>query len=358
MGLLSGRSNGNQAKLRTVMPRARDDEAIIVEDFGDELLIYDDTLKRAHSLGATAARVWSACDGSTDIETVAARLDTTETEVRYALDELTALDLLYPDKSIEVIQSGKSERSGITRRQMTMRSVKAGAAVVTAPLVYSISVNPALAAITPTIHTCELFTTDDCGASKGCGAIFGCCCCCQGGGSCKTCGSIAACENQDPTSQPCAPLQGGQPIGDNCSDKKGTNPPNERGCCSVSGASSCGCGWGPGGGCCKLVNGQPPLTNNCSSNPVGALDSVNTNCVPCCVGRPIATTDPLGCCKSSVVDCCPSNPNIAADETAAGHPGCCAKSGFVPNSDTVADCCGPNPPACCAGAGTCDPRAK
>jgi DNA-binding Lrp family transcriptional regulator len=319
--------------MRTVMPLARDDGALMMEEFGDELLIYDNSLKRAHSLGAVAASVWRLCDGSTDVETIAARLDTTETEVRAAVDELEVLGLM-KDDPIQVVQSGKSERSGITRRQMTMRSVKTGAAVLTAPLVYSINVNPALAEVTATIQTCFKFTTSNCGAGNGCGAVAGCCCCCRSDGECKTCGSIAACDHLQPGGQPCAPVNGGGISDKLCADSHGTFPANERGCCSVFSANNCGCGWGPGGGCCKP--GGPAGQNNC--DPALQADADNEACVPCCNGTPLPSGAAFGCCKSTTVNCCVANP-----------PACCGKSGFEPGGNhEQRDCCTNPTLGCCA----------
>lgn len=331
MGLLSGRSNGNKASLRPKKPLARTDE-LVVEEFGDEFLIYDSRHHRAHSLGATAASVWRASDGATDVETLSERLDLSEVEIRHALDELEALDLMFV--AVDVVQSGESKKSGITRRQMTMRSVKAGAAVVTAPLVYSINVNPALATLTPTPFQCELYTTQDCGSSAGCAAIFGCCCCCQGGGDCKTCGAISLCEGSKAVGQPCIPDQGGG-VGFNCSSVGGKNPADPAGCCGVSGAKQCGCGWGPGGGCCNPTTKAP-----CTPG--------DANCVPCCNGGAnnaahsvLTSSDSLGCCKSTTVNCC-TNPGNS----------CCQKSGFDAQGKRVDCCTNPNT-ACCQTANGC-----
>ncbi|HEX4735914.1 MAG TPA: PqqD family protein [Thermoleophilaceae bacterium] len=322
---MSGRSNGNHASLRAKKPLARTDE-LVVEEFGDEFLIYDSRHHRAHSLGTTAASIWRACDGTVDVETMSERLDLTEVEIRHALDELEALSLMHTP--VDVMQSGETKSSGITRRQMTMRSVKAGAAVVTVPLVYSINVNPALATLTPTPFQCELYTTQDCGSDAGCAAIFGCCCCCQGGGDCKTCGSIALCEGANSPGQPCIPDQGGG-TGTNCSSQGGKHPADTAGCCGVDGAKDCGCGWGPGGYCCK-----PGTLEKC--------DPGDTDCVPCCnstdEGNVVITSSmPMGCCKSTVKNCCanPSEP-------------CCQKSGFAGKKRV--DCCAtPNEPCCASG---------
>jgi hypothetical protein len=303
----------------------------VVEEFGDEFLIYDSRHHRAHSLGPVAAAVWRACDGSTDVATLACRLELGEDEINHALDELESLDLMYV--AVDVMQSSGAKKSGITRRQMTMRSVKAGAAVVTVPLVYSINVNPALATTTPTPFQCNLYTTQDCGSDAGCAAIFGCCCCCQGGGDCKTCGAITLCEPaKTAPGQPCIPDQGGGK-GTNCSSIGGKYSAETSGCCGVDGAKDCGCGWGPGGGCCK-----PGTLVACTPG--------DTDCVPCCNSTAdgntvITSSDTLGCCKSKVRNCC-ADPTID----------CCKKSGFDAQKKRV-DCCATPNEACCLTAAGC-----
>jgi hypothetical protein len=320
VGLLLGRTNEKHASSKRVLkPQARTDE-LVIEELGDELLIYDSKNKRAHCLGATAATVWRACDGEGDVATLSQRLGLSADEVSRVLDELEVLEL-FEFTGLEVLQSGSDEGAGITRRQLTMRSVKAGAAVAVAPIVYSINVSPALATLTPIPFQCEVFTVRSCGASTACGSIAGCCCCCQGSGSCKTCGATAFCNAGN---QPCAPVQGGG-FGAKCSDTDGPNPADPRGCCGVTGADNCGCGFGPHAGCCHPSDGA-----TCTPSAGDA------NCFPCCNGVQLTSASQLGCCKSATVNCC-----------APGAPVCCQKSSLT------VDCCGPNPPACCGTAGGC-----
>src|SRR4051794_18492497 len=135
-------SSKKHASTRVLKPQARIDE-LVVEEVGDELLIYDSAKKRAHCLSATAARVWRACDGQGSVEALSETLSLSAEDVSRTLDELEALELL-ERTGLEVLQSGSDEGDGITRRQMTMRTVKAGAAVAVAPIAYSINVSPAL----------------------------------------------------------------------------------------------------------------------------------------------------------------------------------------------------------------------
>src|SRR5581483_8256515 len=47
-------------------PLARS-EGLLVESIGDELLVYDEQRRVAHSLNETVTLVWRACDGSRDL---------------------------------------------------------------------------------------------------------------------------------------------------------------------------------------------------------------------------------------------------------------------------------------------------
>lgn len=53
----------------TLLPKARS-EGLRIEALDDELLIYEDARRRAHSLTASAAAVWKLCDGRTSLREV------------------------------------------------------------------------------------------------------------------------------------------------------------------------------------------------------------------------------------------------------------------------------------------------
>jgi len=323
VGLLHGKRNGDQAALRASKPRARTDD-LVVEELDDELLVYDGKTKRAHCLGVTAARVWRACDGETDVEALSVSLELSPDAVSQAIEELERTELL-ENQGLQVLNggspNGSSNAHGITRRDLTRRSAQVGSAVIAAPLILSITAPTAAAAATPIPFQCEIYTVQSCGTSEACGHIAGCCCCCQGGGSCKTCGATAFCNLG---TQPCNPTQGGG-FGSHCSTV-GSTPANPSGCCGVTGAKQCGCGFGPYGNCCTPTNGQActPTTGT-------------TTCFPCCAGQQLTSAAALGCCVSASVNCCaPPGTLTMAQQT------CCAAS------TQTTDCCAPGAPACCA----------
>ena len=87
------------ARTRPLMPAART-EGLVVEEFADEILVYDLKRHEAHCLNRTAALIWRRCDGRTTVAEVAAGLEKEltpppgEAAVRMALDRLGTAQLL------------------------------------------------------------------------------------------------------------------------------------------------------------------------------------------------------------------------------------------------------------------------
>jgi hypothetical protein len=156
-------------------PLARAD-GLVIEELGDELLVYDLAKDRAHSLGASAARVWRACDGQTKVEALRTELELDDDTVARALSELRECDLL----DGEVVAD-----AGVTRRDLGFKTAKLGAAAASVPLIVSIMAPSAYAAITPTEEFCQGISV----SANGCGDChkFGCCCCEPPGGTAKPC---------------------------------------------------------------------------------------------------------------------------------------------------------------------------
>jgi hypothetical protein len=313
-------------------PRARFDD-LVIEEVDDELLVYDSANKRAHCLGATAARVWRACDGHTDVSALSEALELNAEVVRQALDELEALELL-DTEGLKVVQTGNG--NGLTRRQLASRSARVGAGLAAAPLVYSIAVPSASALATPTNLACALFSTNSCGVSSGAGAVSGCCCCCQGGGDCKIGGATSTCAMGPTCPDGSAPM-----CSSSCNPNQCDEDVNSAGCCGVAGSDGCGCAFAGGtdnqDGClCNDTSGQcndnpqtgcannctPGAVNcgagccsttGCTAGPGGTLINCPgcapgaTDCVPCCNGSPISQTGtvPFNCCVPGGASTCP-----------------------------------------------------
>ncbi len=159
------RKTGNYAQSSSATPLARAEE-LVVEEIGDERLVYDLRVNRAHSLSTTAAQVWQRCDGKTHVASVAADLGIDAATVTRALDELDSCDLLDTGPAL-----------GATRRELGIKIAKVGGTIAAAPLILSLTAPPALAVLTPTVEFCT-----NGGASHGCGIdcnARSCCCCCQ-----------------------------------------------------------------------------------------------------------------------------------------------------------------------------------
>jgi hypothetical protein len=168
-----GKKNGGHAT-RVQRPMARTDE-LVVEEVGEEVLVYDQRNDLAHCLSGSAVRVWRVSDGTTTPEQMSATLELDMETVRDALEELWSCDLL------EAWQP-----AGVTRREATVRLAKTGAVAAAAPLIYSIAApTPALAASQATCNAITPACSGNCGTS-GCKSA-GCVCCNASGGPQKLC---------------------------------------------------------------------------------------------------------------------------------------------------------------------------
>jgi len=150
------------------MPLARTGE-LAIEELGDELLVYDLKIDRAHSLGATVSRVWRACDGSTTIDDLSPALNLDPATVVRAIEELDSCELLDPG----VPGNGAGTT---TRRELGLKLAKVGAAAAVVPMIVSVSAATARqAGSPPTEAECQALTV----IGHGCGEChkIGCCCC-------------------------------------------------------------------------------------------------------------------------------------------------------------------------------------
>jgi hypothetical protein len=121
-------------------PSARRD-GLIVETLGDELLVYDAERDRAHSLNATSAAVWQACDSVGDAaalaEAVTERLGepVSEEAAWRALSQLDERRLLVGELPRRMTGREYSRRQAVRRM-----SVIGASAAFAAPFVKSIVV--------------------------------------------------------------------------------------------------------------------------------------------------------------------------------------------------------------------------
>lgn len=100
-----------------MLPRARG-ENLVLQDVGDEVVIYDLERHQAHRLNRTSAIVWRHCDGLTTVADLTVLLQSElnvpidEHVIWLALDQLGDADLLHDDQA-----RGPDERS-LSRRQV------------------------------------------------------------------------------------------------------------------------------------------------------------------------------------------------------------------------------------------------
>lgn len=157
---------GDSAQQASDTPIARSHH-LVVEELGDELLVYDLRQNRAHSLGASAARVWRACDGETSVDSLASKAGVDADTVARALTELSKCELL---------DGGAAQpTNGYTRRDAGVKVAKMGAALAAVPLIVSVAAPAAAMAVTVTEEFCQALTVQ----GHGCGEChkIGCCCC-------------------------------------------------------------------------------------------------------------------------------------------------------------------------------------
>jgi hypothetical protein len=110
-------------------PRARED-GLVIEAIGDELLVYDTGTSRAHSLNASAAAVFQACDGTRPVEEIGQATGLDADAVALALADLGKSGLL-------AAYTEPSER--VSRRTVIRRLAVAGAGIgVAVPVIRSI----------------------------------------------------------------------------------------------------------------------------------------------------------------------------------------------------------------------------
>lgn len=103
-----------------ILPMARHDR-LVIEELGDELLIYDTTNDRAHTLNRTAAQVWKLCDGKRSVSALAIlaakqlHQPISDQTVWYALEKLGEFQLLVEPVRVPQAMAGISRREFLTK---------------------------------------------------------------------------------------------------------------------------------------------------------------------------------------------------------------------------------------------------
>lgn len=114
------------------LPKARQ-KNLVVQDFNDEVLLYDLVENRAFCLNETAPAVWRNCDGRKSVDTIADSL-TRDWGKNVGTDLVwLAIDDLHKKGLVEDIPATPSNISGLTRRD-AIKSIGMGA-IVALPVV-------------------------------------------------------------------------------------------------------------------------------------------------------------------------------------------------------------------------------
>jgi hypothetical protein len=165
---------------KPLLPLARHAD-VVTEEFGDELLIYDQGSDIASRLNRTATLVWRNADGEHSIDDL---IEVLRHEVGDLADEdlvLVTLDRLQEQGLLEAgYEPRDADTSRLSRRRFIRRVGVVGSAALALPVVTSI-VAPAAAAFSS--------SCDPCSCPCGCSSCFPCgtcssCSYCQPSGGC------------------------------------------------------------------------------------------------------------------------------------------------------------------------------
>lgn len=150
-----------------MLPKSRQKQ-LVVQESGNETLIYDLESDKAYYLNATAAAVWQLCDGESPISEVAAKAtNLTGQQISTDIVELT-LSKLAENQLLEVESGFHTQR--VSRREILRR---AGLATMAAlPVVASLAAPKTVMAAT----SCNCNALSDCVLQLGCPSVL-----CSGG---------------------------------------------------------------------------------------------------------------------------------------------------------------------------------
>ena len=106
----------------------RRDHVLIVSTLGEDLIVYDERVHAVHTLKEAAVRAWQACDGESDVESIAKSTGLSPDLVNHLMSQLATINLI---EGYAVPQDSRSRRSVIRRA--------AEGTVVAIPFIISVS---------------------------------------------------------------------------------------------------------------------------------------------------------------------------------------------------------------------------
>ena len=278
-------------------PKARD-EGLVIEELGDELLIYDRQTDAAHCLGAVAAQVFRSCDGERDVTQIG-RLVSTPPDERDALVDDAIAELSEKGLLIASTVTGNGRSNGLSRRQVMGRM----ASIAAAPLIVSV-VAPAAQAAT---SSCQpgLGPTASCNVTDGCCAANSDCRndrCCITNDNSTTAETNCCSGTQNSANSNCV----------SCLPDSGTGCTKPNDCCTAAGTGTGTCLGalntavrGTCGPCIAISTAQNPTArcrrnNECCVGGSCQGAGAAARCLAC-VSTAIACTDANG---ATIAVCC------------------------------------------------------
>jgi hypothetical protein len=154
-------------------------ERLIVEQVGDETVVYDLDTDMAHCLNPTSGAVWQACQGGASVQLIAAELGRASAISAEAV--WAAIAQLRDAKLLDGPVVMPADLDGLSRRALLKRLAVGGAVVAAVPVVTSI-LAPTPAAAVSAGSSCSP-------AGSGTGKAVGCPCSANGecsSGKCNT----------------------------------------------------------------------------------------------------------------------------------------------------------------------------
>jgi hypothetical protein len=135
----------NRIEGKTMNPRARQ-ENLVVQEVGDETIIYDEQRNHAHRLNRTAGLVWSHCNGQRTIADLVSLLQR-ETDALVTEDMIwLALDRLETEHLLQEKLVRPEDAARITRRDVLRKAALVGGMTLLIPMVQSmVAPTPAMA---------------------------------------------------------------------------------------------------------------------------------------------------------------------------------------------------------------------
>ena len=126
-------------------PKARH-ENLVVQELGDETVVYDEKRNHVHRLNRTSSLVWKNCDGR---KTVADLAELIQVEMGASVTEeivWLALEQLEKERLLEEKLVRPEDAKNVTRRQMLKKAALVGGMTLLLPVVQSIvAPTPAMA---------------------------------------------------------------------------------------------------------------------------------------------------------------------------------------------------------------------